>query len=183
MEKGKYYGVIGGNGSGKSTICRLIMQLYQPVSGTVVYEQDAQNSNKIVYIEDKPIILYDDITRNIVGSCRYDKDKLDRILAETELKTPAADNIEGKTAEELSTGLLQRMVIARALYQIGDKDILIIDEGFSALDIDMRPKMYRLVKKYQQKYDLTVLDITHNFDEREEFDEVIMVEGGRVSLK
>ena len=53
--------VIGGNGSGKSTICRLIMQLYQPVSGTVVYEQDAQNSNKIVYIEDKPIILYDDI--------------------------------------------------------------------------------------------------------------------------
>ena len=125
----------------------------------------------------------DDITRNIVGSCRYDKDKLDRLLEETELKTPAADNIEGKTAEELSTGLLQRMVIARALYQIGDKDILIIDEGFSALDIDMRPKMYRLVKKYQQKYDLTVLDITHNFDEREEFDEVIMVEGGRVSLK
>ncbi len=183
LEKGKYYGVIGGNGSGKSTICRLIMQLYQPVSGTVVYEQDAQNSNKIVYIEDKPIILYDDITRNIVGSCRYDKDKLDRLLEETELKTPAADNIGGKTAEELSTGLLQRMVIARALYQIGDKDILIIDEGFSALDIDMRPKMYRLVKKYQQKYDLTVLDITHNFDEREEFDEVIMVEGGRVSLK
>ncbi len=175
--------MIGGNGSGKSTICRLIMQLYQPVSGTVVYEQDAQNSNKIVYIEDKPIILYDDITCNIVGSCRYDKDKLHRILEETELKTPAADNIEGKTAEELSTGLLQRMVIARALYQIGDKDILIIDEGFSALDIDMRPKMYRLVKKYQQKYDLTVLDITHNFDEREEFDEVIMVEGGRVSLK
>ncbi len=43
--------------------------------------------------------------------------------------------------------------------------------------------MYRLLKKYQQKYDLTVLDITHNFDEREEFDEVIMVEGGRVSLK
>ncbi len=89
MEKGKYYGVIGGNGSGKSTICRLIMQLYQPVSGTVVYERDAQNSNRIVYIEDKPIILYDDITRSIVGSSRYDKDKLGRILEETELKTPA----------------------------------------------------------------------------------------------
>jgi len=183
LETGKYYGVIGGNGSGKSTICRLIMQLYQPVSGAVAYEQDAQGGNKIVYIEDKPVILYDDIARNIVGGCPYEQDRLDRILAETELKTAAADNIGGKTAEELSTGQQQRMVIARALYQIGDHDMLIIDEGFSALDIDMRSKMYRLVKQYQQKYELTVLDITHNFDEREEFDEVIMVEGGRVSLK
>lgn len=68
LEKGKYYGVIGGNGSGKSTICKLIMQLYPPVSGKVVYEKDAEGSNKIVYIEDKPVILYDDILRNIVGS-------------------------------------------------------------------------------------------------------------------
>lgn len=183
LEKGKYYGVIGGNGSGKSTICRLIMQLYQPVSGEVVYEKAAQGSNKIVYIEDKPVILYDDIVRNIVGSCEHEQGRLDRILEETELKTAAADNIGGKTAEELSAGLLQRMVIARALYQIGDNDILIIDEGFSALDIDMRPRMYRLVKAYQQKHHLTVLDITHNFDEREEFDRVILVEDGRVSLK
>lgn len=183
LEKGKYYGVIGGNGSGKSTICRLIMQLYQPVSGVIVYENDLQGCNKIVYIEDKPVVLYDDIIRNIVGSCKQEKDRLDRILEETELKTSASDNIEGKTADELSAGLLQRMVIARALYQIDNNDMLIIDEGFSALDIDMRPKMYRLVKKYQQKYHLTVLDITHNFDEREEFDEVILVEDGRISLK
>lgn len=182
LEKEKYYGVIGGNGSGKSTICKLIMQLYPPVSGKVVYEKDAEDSNKIVYIEDKPVILYDDILRNIVGSCEREEGRLDRILEETELRTAAADNIGGKTAEELSAGLLQRMVIARALYQINDHDILIIDEGFSALDIDMRPRMYRLIKGYQQKYHLTVLDITHNFDERKEFDKVIMVEDGRVSF-
>lgn len=181
LERGKYYGVIGGNGSGKSTVCKLVMQMYQPVSGEVVYEKDAQGSNKIVYIEDKPVILYDDIIRNIVGSYGQDQDRLDQVLAETELRTASADNIGGKTAEELSAGLLQRMVIARALYQIGDNDILIIDEGFSALDIDMRPRMYRLVKEYQQRYSLTVLDITHNFDEREEFDRVLMVENGRIT--
>ena len=55
-----------------------------------------------------------------------------------------------------------------------------INEYYNGYDIGMGE---RDAKKYQQKYDLTVLDITHNFDEREEFDEVIMVEGGRVSLK
>lgn len=183
LEKGKYYGMIGGNGSGKSTVCKLLMKLYQPTTGTITYKKDIQSNNKIVYIEDKPVILYDDIIRNIVCSYNYDYSKLGRILEETELKTAVANNIKGKTADELSAGLLQRMVIARALYQIEANDILIIDEGFSAIDMDTRPKMYQLIKKYQQKYNLIVLDITHNFDERDMFDGVILVEDGSVSLK
>lgn len=175
LENGKYYGIIGENGSGKSTLCKLLMNLYQPISGEVSYRQNAQKNNKIVYVEDKPVILFDDITRNIVVEGEADNVKLERVLQETELKSEAIDNIEGKKVDELSAGLLQRMAIARALYHVGDEDILVIDEGFSALDVENRNKMYSLVKSYQKKYHLLVMDITHNMSEMDRFDRVIIV--------
>lgn len=183
LENGKYYGIIGGNGSGKSTLCKLLMNLYQPVSGTVAYRRNAQKKNKIVYIEDNPVILFDDIIRNIVVEGEADNTRLERILQETELKSGTADNIEGKRVDELSAGLLQRMVIARALYHVGEEDILVIDEGFSALDVENRNKMYQLVKSYQKKYHLLVMDITHNMNEMDRFDRVILVEDGKACLK
>lgn len=182
LENGTYYGVIGGNGSGKSTIGRLLMKLYEPTGGTVEYKKNVRKNNRIVYIEDKPAVLFDDIIRNIIVDCPLDNDRLNMVLRQTELKTEAADHIGGKKAGELSAGLLQRMVIARALYRIGQGDILIIDEGFSALDVDMRPRMYQLVKEYQLKYGLIVFDITHNVNEKDRFDKMIVVEDGRAAL-
>lgn len=178
LENGKYYGIIGGNGSGKSTICKLLMNLYQPISGAVTYKRNERKRNKIVYIEDKPVILFDDIIRNIVVEGEPDETRLERILGETELKTEEVDNIGGKRADELSAGLLQRMVIARALYQVGEDDILVIDEGFSALDVENRARLYQLVKSYQKKYRLLVLEITHNRNEMDRFDGLILVEEG-----
>lgn len=179
LESGKYYGIIGENGSGKSTLCKLLMGLCQPVSGTVEYKKNPQKRNKIVYIEDNPVILFDDITRNIVVEGDADNARLERVLRETGLKSDAADNISGKKADELSAGLLQRMVIARAFYHVGEGDILVIDEGFSALDAENRNKMYRLAKGYQREYRLLVLDITHNMNEMDRFDRVIQVKDGR----
>ncbi len=179
LENGKYYGIIGGNGSGKSTLCKLLMNLYQPVSGTVAYKKNAQKKNKIVYIEDNPVILFNDITRNIVVDGEVDNAKLEKILQETELKSGMINNIEGKTVAELSAGLLQRMAIARALYHIGEEDLLVIDEGFRSLDVENRNRMYQLVKSYQEKYHLLVMDITHNINERDRFDKVILVEDGK----
>ncbi len=176
LENGKYYGIIGGNGTGKSTLCKLLMNLYQPVTGTVTYKKNAQKKNKIVYIEDNPVILFDDIIRNIVVEGQADDARLERILQETELKFGTVDNIEGKRTDELSAGLLQRMAIARALYHVGEEDILVIDEGFRALDAENRNKMYKLVKSYQKKYHLLVMDITHNINETDRFDRVILVE-------
>ena len=111
-----------------------------------------------------------------------DKDKLDTVLRQTELRTENADYITGKKADELSAGLLQRMVIARTLYQVGQEDILIIDEGFSALDVEMRPRMYRLIKEYQLKYHLIIFDITHNVNEKDRFDRTIVVGGGMAAF-
>lgn len=182
LEKGQYYGVVGGNGSGKSTIGKLLMGLYEPEGGKVRYKRDARKGNKIVYIEDKPAVLFDDIIQNIIVDKELDKDKLDTVLRQTELRTENADYITGKKADELSAGLLQRMVIARTLYQVGQEDILIIDEGFSALDVEMRPRMYRLIKEYQLKYHLIIFDITHNVNEKDRFDRTIVVGGGMAAF-
>lgn len=178
FENNTYYGVIGANGSGKSTLCKLLMNLYTPDSGIIEYSKNPGKTNKIVYIEDKPAILFDSIIQNIVGNQELNDDKLSRILRETELKTETVDNIKEKKADELSAGLLQRMIIARALYQIDNEDIVFIDEGFSALDVDMRSRMYELIKNYQKKYNLLIFDITHNLNECERFDKMLMVENG-----
>ncbi len=179
FEPDTYYGVMGANGCGKSTACKLLMNLYTPDAGAVEYVKNAEKVNKIVFIEDKPAILFDDIVQNIVGDKELEPEKLQRILAETELKTATADNTE-KKADELSAGLLQRMVIARALYQIDMHDVLFIDEGFSALDAEMRLRMYDLIKSYKKKYHLTIFDITHNVNECERFDRVLTVEEGKI---
>ena len=181
FEPDVYYGVIGANGSGKSTVCKLLMGLYAPDSGKVKYTENGSKSNKVVYIEDKPAILFDDILKNIVGNLERDETKLDRILRETELKTDEFDNIKGKKAEELSAGLLQRMVIARALYQLDKNDLLVIDEGFSALDADMRSRMYRLIGKYQKELGLLIFDITHNLNECDRFDMILEVKDGCIN--
>lgn len=62
---------------------------------------------------------------------------------------------------------------------VGEEDILVIDEGFRALDVENRNKMYRLVKSYQKKHHLLVMDITHNMNEMDRFDRVILVEDGK----
>jgi len=159
IKKGAYISIVGENGTGKSTLIKLILSLLTPHSGTI-----RSGAQMIGYVPQKkaavsgfPITVYEALNSyRIVRKCR-DKSIIDRSLADVRL-------LEHKHARlgTLSGGQLQKMYIARAL--IGNPDLLILDEPSTGIDIQSQQEIYAYIKKLNTENGLTVISVEHNLD-------------------
>lgn len=183
LENGKYYGVIGENGSGKSTFIKLLLNLYEPIKGEIYFSPSSTKNNKLIYVEDKPSILFDNIIDNILVGSEKNEKKVMEVLKSTGLQDQEIIELLHKKTEELSAGLLQRVSLARGLYHLGENDILVLDEAFAALDVSVIPKIRKEIQSYQEKLNLTIIEITHNMSNLERFDEIIFFQKGEILLK
>ena len=149
IHKGAYISVVGENGTGKSTLIKLILGLLKPTAGSIKCE-----SQRVGYIPQKkaaitgfPITVYEALNSyRMLQKCR-DKESIDRVLA---------------LAGTLSGGQLQKMYIARAL--IGSPDLLIMDEPSTGVDIQSQQEIYALIKRLNTEDKLTVISVEHNLD-------------------
>ena len=184
--------LIGNNGSGKSTILKLILRLYEPSEGTI-------------YLNGKPLREYSDkefkalfsllpqnyvnyafsIKENIAGSDNVNEQRvldsismadMDNILEKLpkgiETYLTKQFDIEGV---ELSVGEWQKMAMARFFYK--DADVKILDEPSSSMDVFAHDKTLAQVLK---KKDSTVFLISHRLIDYRNIDRVISLENGRV---
>lgn len=159
IKKGAYISIVGENGTGKSTLVKLILSLLLPDAGTI-----RCGTQMVGYVPQKkaavsgfPITVYEALNSyRIVRKCR-DKSIIDRILADVRL-------LEHKHARigTLSGGQLQKMYIARAL--IGEPDLLILDEPSTGIDIQSQHEIYAYIKKLNTESGLTVVSVEHNLD-------------------
>jgi len=180
LRAGEVTAIIGESGSGKSTVARLVAQLYTPTSGEVTLDgapvrvRGGRALRR--YVGEVQLILQDPFgSFNPVHTIGYALRRALRIhhrgltlaeidarmaevLAEVNL-TPAAQFAE-KYPHELSGGQRQRISIARAL--AADPKVLLADEPVSMLDVSIRLGILNLLDKLARERNLALLYITHD---------------------
>jgi len=168
LEQGEIYVLVGPSGSGKSTLLKTLCGILRPESGQILCNDSpisAQNSLSIGYVPQKYGLLdWKTAGKNIllpfqVGRHRQRKEEETRdIIASLGLEA-----LLDRYPRELSGGQQQRVALARAF--IGQPDLLLMDEPFSALDTFTSATSQQLFLKLWERYKVTTLLITHSIFE------------------
>ena len=166
IDEGDYIGIIGPNGSGKTTMVKAILGLIGEIKGEIKVE-DKRNIAYMPQLTGSNSKFFPAKVREVVATgllknksfpkfvTRKDYEKVDEILKELQMYD-RRDSLIG----ELSGGQKQRVLLARAI--VSDPKILILDEPTSALDPRLRDKLYKLIEELNRKKGLTVLFISHD---------------------
>ncbi len=190
IKRGSWTSIIGHNGSGKSTIIRLINGLLVPDNKNSPYiEVDGTElTDKTVWnIRDKVGIVFQNPDNQFVGATVADdvafglenrgvpRSKMLKIVPEA-IKAVGMDDYTNAEPSNLSGGQKQRVAIAGIL-AIQPK-IIILDEATSMLDPSGRSKILQIVHQMKKKDNLTVVSITHDIDEANLADQIIVMNNG-----
>ena len=172
--KNKRTGIIGSNGSGKSSLLRLIKKIEKPSKGKLYTEH---TSSLIFQNPDHQILcptVQDELCFGQIemgNSKDLINERLNKLLSKYKVKY-----LLGKTTHELSEGEKQLVCILSAL--MDESEIILFDEPFSSLDLKNQKKFMELIFKLSQP----IIMATHQLDLLEKFDEIIWLENGRIKL-
>lgn len=181
IERGKKYLIVGESGGGKSTLGKLLCGCY-PVNSGKIRIDSVDVSEKRKFLQDEAAVIWQDVflfnesIRDNICLGHGDERRLEQVLRAARLQEVVAekglDFTVGENGKQLSGGQRQRIAIARALY--AGRNLLMLDEGFSALD----PETAREIEQgLLENEELTVISISHHTDElsRKNYDSVIEV--------
>jgi ABC-type Mn2+/Zn2+ transport system ATPase subunit len=186
IPRGDFLGVVGPNGSGKTTVIRAMLRTLRPMAGTV--ERAADLRFGYVPQRDHVDSLYPLTVSDVVIMGRYDRIPLGR-------RPGAADRAAGLRALEqvgiagladyrlasLSGGQKQRALIARAL--VGAPNVLVLDEPTTGMDLVSTTQILGLVRELHDIGRLTVIMVSHALNEVANYVQRIgLVVGGRLRL-
>lgn len=140
INKPGLYGIVGDNGSGKTTILNLISKLYTNYDGEILINgnelsdyKDEDLRNEVLFIESKPFILRENLTSNIL---LLEKNKIDELYLNKIIRFIGLERIEkystNNLKDTLSKGEQQKIQLARLL--LNEYSLIILDECFSAFD-------------------------------------------------
>lgn len=187
---GDVIGIIGGTGSGKSTLVNMIPRLYDCTEGTVridgvdVKDYDRESLNKkIGIVPQKAVLFSGTIKENICwGKEDAGPEEIDRALSIAQAKDfvyEKPDNINfyiNQGAKNLSGGQKQRLTIARAL--VKNPEILILDDSSSALDYATDAALRMAIK--EKTRNMTVFIVSQRSSSIMHADKIIVLDDGKV---
>lgn len=179
LEPGRWTCLLGASGVGKTTILRMIagLETGADFEGRIAASDGGALSDRIAYMAQRDLLLpWATVRENVTLGARLrgeraDADRAERLLAKVGLEEHA-----GKKPHALSGGQRQRVALARTLME--DREIILLDEPFSALDARTRSEMQELA--YGLLDGRTVLLVTHDPGEAARLGHriLVMTEGG-----
>ena len=198
LVRGRWYGLVGESGTGKSTLLKVFLGQMQPNSGEIrVYRDGFEEVLKGLYHWSNASIVsqnYPVIEGNMADNVRFDflpsegrtsSEDIIMSLEDAALIEPDKDDVAWHRQEierggaNISGGQRQRIAIARALY--ANSDILVLDEATSALDETLEDRLLDNLKRIATNK--IVIFITHRQKNYRYFDEIIdMDRGGEVRV-
>jgi NitT/TauT family transport system ATP-binding protein len=159
---------VGRSGSGKSTLLRLIAGLDQPTSGSVLMDGrpiQGPGPDRGMVFQKYSLYPWLSAAENVAFGMRLQGRSRADIRDRTHyfLDVVGLDKAGGLMPRQLSGGMQQRVAIARAL--AAEPKVLLLDEPFGALDIQIRESMQQFLHQLWQRTGLTAVLITHDLEE------------------
>jgi ABC-type multidrug transport system fused ATPase/permease subunit len=191
IEKDKMIALVGSSGAGKSTIAALILRLYEPTSGELMFDNHSSNDFSLTSLRKQIALVPQDIF--LFGGTIRENISYGKPGATEEEITDAAekanalefieklkdkfDTIVGERGTQLSGGQRQRVAIARAVLK--NPRILILDEATSSLDSESE----RLVQDALEKLMVgrTSVVIAHRLSTIRKADQIFVIESGKIA--
>lgn len=189
IPKGSYTTIIGHNGSGKSTIAKLLVGLLEKKSGDIIVEDVLLNMETLYTIRKKIGIVFQNPDNQFIGSTVRDdiafglenhcipQSEMDEIIETYAQKVNMTKFLESEPTK-LSGGQKQRVAIAGVLAM--RPDIIIFDESTSMLDPQGKEEIKKFIYQLHQDKELTIISITHDIEEVCQSDYVIVMNDGKV---
>ncbi|MDO9044159.1 MAG: ABC transporter ATP-binding protein [Methanobacteriaceae archaeon] len=168
VNKGEFLCIVGPSGCGKTTLLRMIAGLDFPTSGHILEgetEISGPSRERGYVFQQYSLFPWRNVLDNVAFGLevkgleeeeRYQK-------ARKYLKMVGLSQYELSFPKELSGGMKQRVAIARSL--VNDPQVLLMDEPFSALDVQTRHKLQEELVRIWREEQKTVIFVTHNVDE------------------
>lgn len=190
IKKGQTVGIIGGTGSGKSSIVNLIPRFYDATEGEVLFhginvkEYPAKVlCDKIGVVMQKAVVFTGSIGENLAWG-KKDATQDEMMLAVTTAQATevvaSKGGLTGSIAQggkNLSGGQKQRLTIARAL--VKQPEILILDDSSSALDFATDASLRKAIR--QLNYQPTVIMVSQRTSSIQHADQIIVMEDGKIA--
>jgi len=174
VDAGDYVGLVGPNGSGKTTIIKIILGLMEPQKGSVslfgTNPTAFKDRHKIGYLPQKPTNFnphFPATVEEVVSLGLFSKKgfpgrvvKNDERLINEAMALTDIFNIKDAMIGDLSGGQQQRVLAARAL--VNQPELLILDEPTTALDPETREKFFQTLQELNRNKKVTIILVTHD---------------------
>jgi ABC-type multidrug transport system fused ATPase/permease subunit len=181
--------VIGTNGSGKSTIIKLLSGFFKPTEGQILFDgEDSRNINreylrsKLSIVSQKVVLFNRSVLDNICYATNTPKEEVVKILDRLKImnvfkKLPQGlDTMAGARGEKLSGG--QRQIIYLLRSYLSNKPITIMDEPTAAVDTFHKKYVIQMMDEMAKKS--TMIVVTHDSGFADTFPKKIYIEGGKI---
>ena len=181
VNEGEFLSILGPSGCGKTTILRILIGLLQPTSGQILKDGEditflhASRRNMGIVFQNYALFQNMSVLGNVEYALRFNKElkPRSREIAEQVIEHVGLSEHIRKKPHKLSGGQQQRVAIARTLAL--NPQIILFDEPMSALDADMRLQLREEIKAIQNKFNSTMIYITHDQEEAFALSDRIMV--------
>ncbi len=164
VKKGEILGLLGPNGSGKTTIMNLIAGFLKPNEGKIIYAENGEVFSSMIF-QEAALLDWKTVSENIELSLLTNVKDVEarRKRVNEMIKLLKLEDYKEKLPKQLSGGLKQRVAIARALAP--NPALLLMDEPFSALDIATKEELIKDIREIIIKEGKSAIFISHNNEE------------------
>ncbi|HEY8028584.1 MAG TPA: ABC transporter ATP-binding protein [Gaiellaceae bacterium] len=199
LQPGRITALVGESGSGKSTVARLLARLYDPSSGSVLYDGGdiarVRSRKEVLRYRSQVQLIFQDPfgSLNPVKTVRHHIERplrIHRIVPSSEVEERVhellttvglvpPDEVARKYPHELSGGQRQRVAIARALAV--EPKVVLADEPTSMLDVSIRIGILNLMLKLKEEREIAFLYVTHDLaSARYIADDILVMYAGQI---
>ena len=192
IPKGSYTTIIGHNGSGKSTIAKLIIGLLGAKSGTIKILDQVVSPETIYELRSHVGIVFQNPDNQFIGSTVADdiafglenhcvpQEQMQDLIDKSATAVGMTDFLDAEPTH-LSGGQKQRVAISGILAMA--PEIIIFDESTSMLDPQGKASINQEINHLHQSRDITILSITHDMEEVAQSEHVIVLNQGKIEME
>ncbi len=190
IQEGEFVAIVGSSGSGKSTLLHILGGVDKPTNGEIyLNDKDISKLNEdelAVYRRRNVGIVYQfynlipilNVEENITLPTLLDKQKINNEYLNELINKLGLEDKRKHLPNELSGGQQQRTAIGRAL--INKPQLLLADEPTGNLDSQMSLEIMKLLRECNEKFNQTIIMVTHNEELAKMADRIIKIEDGKI---